>query len=95
MSGPGNFLFFTGLIMFALGLILLISLSSAHHHWWMWFLLFIGLILMIWGAILWFASGTISSLSQGGAFQGGIGRGGAEEGELGEAGELGELALLA
>ena len=105
MSGPGNFLFFTGLFMFAIGLILIISLSKEHRKWWMWFLLFLGLFLLIWGAILWFASGVISNLNSqgGGSFQGGQ-RSPGEEAEAGEAegaggeagllGELGEAAIF-
>ena len=99
MSGPGIFLFFTGLLMFAIALILLISLSSQNHQWWMWLLLFLGIILIIWGAILWFATGTITTLSQGGAFQGGIGGGGkggasSAEGEAGFLGEAEEAAIF-
>lgn len=96
MSGPGNFLFFTGLLMFAIGLILLISLNKEHHQWWMWLLLFLGIILIIWGAILWFATGTINSLSQGGAFQGGLpgGSGGSTQGEASLLPELEEGAIF-
>lgn len=96
MSGPGSFVFFTGLFMFAIGLILLVVLDKQDRQWWMWLLLVLGIILIVWGAILWFASGTINSLSQGGAFQGGIGGGktGSSAGEAGLLGEAEEAAIF-
>lgn len=63
MSGPGVFLFLTGLIMFAIGVILLAALSSQNRQWWMYLLLIIGILLLIWGAVLWFSSSVVSGIT--------------------------------
>lgn len=68
MSEVANYLFFTGLIMFAIGLILLIVLSSSEHRWWMWFLLIIGFLLMIWGGFLWMFKGAVKGGGSEGIF---------------------------
>lgn len=85
MSGPGTFLFFTGLLTFALALILLVS-SGESRSWWMWLLLFFGIFLLIWGAMLWIVGSAFNTLNQSGAFQG-IATTGSQGGLLAEAEE--------
>lgn len=63
MSGPGIYLFFTGLLLFVVGFILVATLSSSERHGWMWALLILGVILAIIGGILWFTSSTLTTLT--------------------------------
>lgn len=105
MRGPGEYLFFTGLISAGIGIILLVIVPNKQHHWWMWVLTILGIIVLFLGGMLWWSEFAVEKV---GPLVGQFLESGGETKETGtnlkpfeegageaEAGGLGELAELA
>lgn len=88
----GFAIFCVGLILFAIGLILVIVLPPEDHRWWMWVMAILGFFLLVWGVILWFIGTAIESPAAQSLAQGFAGAGG--DPPPGEFSQLAKMALI-